>query len=105
MGKDVAKQIDPDSASKLRTQGRALADPALREAVLRLAARAAAGKSGDEQALGGVHEQRGEQQDDGVFDDLADELQVAAIAPDQVENRSARDDGERDEQQQSDENH
>lgn len=100
--KSVAKQIDPDSAARLGIRGGALADPALRAALLRLAA---AGKSGGQQPLGRVDEQRREQQNDRVLDDLADEAQVPAVATDKVENRGGRDGGERDEQQQSDQNH
>ena len=103
--KSIAKQIDAESARQLSRRGRTLADPALREAVLRLAARAAPGKSGREQPLGAVDEQRREQQDDRVLDDLADEPQVPAVARQEIQNPSDRDRSERDEQQQSDENH
>ena len=96
--KDASKQIDAVSAAKLHARALALADPALREALLRLAERAAARRSGEEQALAGVDQERGHEKKDGVLDDLADEPEVPAVAPEQIENRGARNRGKRDEQ-------
>ena len=96
--KNISKQVDAISLAKLKARAGALADPALRKAVLRLAERAACRTSGEEQALSGVNQQRADQQQDRVLDDLADEPQVAAIAPGQIENRGDRDRGKRDEQ-------
>jgi hypothetical protein len=97
-GKSISKQIDAVSAAKLKARALALADPSLRHAVLRLAERAASRTSDEEQPLSGVEEQRTDQQQDRVLDDLANEPQVAAVAPEQIENRSDRDRRKRDEQ-------
>jgi len=97
-GKGLSKQIDAVSAAKLHARALTLADPALREALLRLADRAAARPSGEQQALGRVDQERGDEKEDGVLDDLRDEPQVPAVAPEQIENRGARDRGKRDEQ-------
>jgi hypothetical protein len=96
--KSISKQIDAISAAKLKAGASALADPALRKAVLRLAERVASRTSGEEQPLSGVNQQRADQQQDRVLDDLANEPQVAAIAPEQIENCGDRDRGKRDEQ-------
>ena len=97
-GKSISKQIDAVSAEKLRARALALADPSLREALLRLAERAATRRSGEKQALAGVDQERGHEKEDGVLDDLPDEPEVPAVAPEQVENRRARNRGKGDEQ-------
>ena len=99
---NVSKQIDPASAIKLKARARALADPRLRTALLRLAERAGPRApqraSGEEQPLGGIEQQRSDEQQDRVLDDLTDEPQVAPVPPEQIEKPGDRDRAKRDEQ-------
>jgi Dna[CI] antecedent, DciA len=70
--KNVPKQIDPASARKLEALAHALADSALRQALLRLAEGKRAA-SGTEQPPDRVNQQRAGEKQDRVLDDLADE--------------------------------